>query len=230
MMVHRILVVGTLAFFVSIPSPSSAQTYSEKKPRRHFVTVSLDWLYTQPLHFADHPLSDLLRTAVAAAQFQDYDYETRDGLTRIDVLEFNRQSRGAGITLFPIGLSSGATLGIRASFEELPTIRVAFDGPGSLDRYVLTDARAYDVGAGLWAADRSAGWGLGSHAFVDGGIGRIHSELGNGKRYFAEGGGGLTSGPFGLELSVKFAWNTLDEPIKHHFFTVPITLRGTLTF
>ena len=33
-----------------------------------------------------------------------------------------------------------------------------------------------------------------------------------------------------LELSVKFAWNTLDAPVTHKFLTVPITLRGTVTF
>ena len=229
-MSHRILLIGTLALFGAMSSQASAQTYSANKARRHFVSVSIDWLYTQPLHFSDHPLSDLLGTEVTAGQFEQFDYTTRDGETLIDVLEFKRRTRGGGITVYPLGLSSGATLGIRGSVEGLPRIRVAFDGPGTLDSYSLTNARAYDVGVGLWAADRSAGWGLGSHAFVDGGIGRIHSDLGNGSRYFAEGGGGLTSGPFGIELSVKFAWNTLDDPVKHHFVTVPVTLRGTLTF
>ena len=79
-------------------------------------------------------------------------------------------------------------------------------------------------------ADRSPGWGLGSHAFVVGGIGRITSDLGDGSRCFAEGGGGLDVGPFGVELGVKFAWNSLSEPVEHHFLTIPITLRGTLTF
>ena len=84
--------------------------------------------------------------------------------------------------------------------------------------------------AGFFVADRSAGWGLGSHAYVLGGIGRITSDLGDGGRYIAEGGGGLSVGPFGADLSVKFAWNRLDNPVEHRFLTVPITLRGTLTF
>ena len=146
------------------------------------------------------------------------------------MLEFNRRGRGAGITVYPLGISAGATLGIRGSVESLPTIRIAFDGPGSLDRYALTDAHAYDVGVGLFVADRSAGWGLGSRAFVIAGGGRIRSGLGDGTRVFAEGGGGLSSGPFGVELSVKFAWNRLDEPVVHRFLTVPIVLRGTLSF
>jgi hypothetical protein len=160
----------------------------------------------------------------------EFDYETRDGATRVDVLEFKRRSNGAGITVYPLGLGAGAALGIRGSFEDLPVIRLAFDGPDALDSYILTNARAYDVGAGLFVADRSAGWGLGSHAFVAGGIGRIRSDLGDGRRYFAEGGGGLSSGPLGVQLSVKFAWNRLSEPVEHRFPTVPIALRGTVSF
>ena len=215
---------------LSMPSLSTAQTYQVQQPRRQFVSVSLDWLYTQPLHFAKHPLEDLLGVEVASAQLQDYDYETRDGSTRIDVVEFRRRSRGAGLTLYPLGLRTGATVGIRGSFEDLPVIRLAIDGPGALDSYVLTDARAYDVGAGIFVADRSAGWGLGSHAFVAGGVGRIRAELGDGRRYFAEGGGGLSSGPLGVQLAVKFAWNRLSEPVEHRFMTVPVTLRATVSF
>jgi hypothetical protein len=212
------------------PAIVHAQTYESPQPRRQFVTLSLDWLYTQPLHFAEHPLEDLLGTDVGASQFADFDYETRDGSTQITVLEFKRRSRGGGITVYPLGMKTGSTLGIRGSFEGLPDIRLSFDGPGSLDSYVLTNGRAYDVSAGLWVADRSAGWGLGSHAFVAGGVGRIRSDLGDGGRIFAEGGGGVNSGPLGLELSVKFAWNRLDEPVEHRFLTVPITIRGTVSF
>jgi hypothetical protein len=229
-MTSRWIPVATLAISLVGPAAAGAQTYEARKPRRHFVTLSLDWLYTQPLHFANHPLQDLLGTEVAEAQFQDFDYETRDKLTRVDVLEFNRRGRGLGITIYPLGMSAGPTLGIRGSAEDLPVIRMAFDGPGDLDSYTLADARAYDVGAGLFMADLSPGWGLGSHAFVIGGVGRVRSDLSDGSRYFAEGGGGINSGPIGVELSVKFAWNMLDEPVRHKFLTVPITLRGTLTF
>ena len=220
--------VGIVALLV--PSLSQAQTYQVPQPRRQFVTVSLDWLYTQPLHFAEHPLEDLLGTEVASAQRQDFDYETRDGNTRITVLEFKRRSQGGGVTVFPLGLRTGTTLGIRGSFEGLPDIRLTFEGAAPFSSYVLTNARAYDVGAGIFVSDRSAGWGLGSRAFVVGGIGRISSDLGDGRRYFAEGGGGLTSGPLGIELSVKFAWNKLHDPVEHQFFTVPISIRGTVSF
>ena len=78
--------------------------------------------------------------------------------------------------------------------------------------------------------DRSRGWGLGSRAFIVGGAGRISSNLGDGTRVFAEGGGGLSSGPFGVELSIKFAWNRVEEPVPHKFITIPIALRGTVSF
>jgi hypothetical protein len=221
--------VGSIVALL-VPSLSQAQTYQVPQPRRQFVTVSLDWLYTQPLHFAEHPLEDLLGTEVASAQQQAFDYETRDGNTRITVLEFKRRSQGGGVTVFPLGLRTGTTLGIRGSFEGLPDIRLTFEGAAPFSSYVLTNARAYDVGAGIFVSDRSAGWGLGSRAFVVGGIGRISSDLGDGRRYFAEGGGGLTSGPLGIELSVKFAWNKLHDPVEHQFFTVPISIRGTVSF
>jgi hypothetical protein len=228
-MLQRALFV--LASIASLtPASAFAQPYKEAKPRRQFVTITLDWLNTQPLHFLEHPLQDLVGTEVAGAQFKPYEYETRDGLTHIDVLEFSRRGRGGGITVYPLGISVGTTLGIRASVESLPNIRVAFDGPGSLDSYTFTDAHAYDVGVGLFVSDRSAGWGLGSRAFVLAGGGRIRSSLGDGTRVFAEGGGGLSSGPFGVELSVKFAWNRLEEPVTHRFLTIPIALRGTLSF
>jgi hypothetical protein len=227
-MLQRALFVLSIALVT--PLSAFAQPYQEAKPRRQFVTITLDWLNTQPLHFLEHPLQDLVGTDVAAAQFKPYEYETRDGLTHIDVLEFSRRGRGGGITVYPLGISTGTTLGIRASVETLPNIRVAFDGPGSLDNYTFTDAHAYDVGVGLFVADRSAGWGLGSRAFVLAGGGRIRSSIGDGTRVFAEGGGGVSSGPFGVELSVKFAWNRLEEPVTHRFLTIPIALRGTLSF
>jgi len=213
-----------------VSAPVSAQTYQAPQPRRQFVTISLDWLYTQPLHFAEHPLEDLLGTEVASAQQQDYDYETRDGRTRITVQEFKRRSQGAGLTVYPLGMRTGATLGIRGSLEGLPDIRMTFEGAAPFSSYTLTNARAYDIGAGIYVSDRSAGWGLGSRAFVVGGIGRISSDQGDGRRYFAEGGGGITSGPLGIELTVKFAWNKLHDPVDHQFMTVPVTIRACVSF
>jgi hypothetical protein len=215
---------------LGLASPAAAQTYESAKPRRQFVTVSLDWLRTEPLHFGSHPLEDLVGRDVASAQRETYDYRTRDEQIQIDVVEFTRRNSAVSVAVYPLGLSSGATLGIRGSIEQLPTIRIAFEGDGSPGPYAFTGARAYDIGAGIYVADRSAGWGLGSMAFVIAGLGRIDADDNEGSRTFAEGGGGLTVGPFGLQLAVKFAWNKVERPVEHRFLTVPITLRGTVSF
>lgn len=211
-------------------APVQSGTYQVKKARRQFITISYDWLYTQPLHFAEHPLADLVGRPVSPAQFEVYDYRTSDGEILIDVLEFTRRTHGAGVTVYPFGASVGATLALRASFEDLPDIRIGFAGPGAPAEYALVGARAYDIAAHVYVADHAPGWGLGSHAFVGGGVGRIKSDLGDGGRYFAEGGGGLSSGPLGIELVVKVAWNRLDDPVEHRFLTIPVTLRGTVSF
>jgi hypothetical protein len=79
-------------------------------------------------------------------------------------------------------------------------------------------------------SDRSAGWGLGAHAFLIGGVGRIQTDQRNGTRYFAEGGGGVTSGPFGVDISLKFTVNRFTAPVPHRVYMIPISVRGTLTF
>ena len=215
--------VGALA------APAAAQS-SGPSARRHFISVSYDWHYTQPLRFAQFPLEDFLGVGVSTTEGQTYEYRTENGATLIDVLEFSHRQQGLSVTLFPLGMNVGAALAIRGSIEPLPQIRLTFIGPAPFGSYVLTDTRSLDASVGVYVADRSAGWGLGSHAFVLGGFGKITGNPGGGNRYFAEGGGGLSSGPFGVDLSVKFAWNRLNEPVEHRFFTVPITLRGTLTF
>jgi hypothetical protein len=219
-----------LAAMLCGAATSVAEDHRQQKPRPQFVTISYDWLDIRPLHFAKHPLEDLVGSAVEEAQFEDYDYKAAGGRTLIDVLEFKRRGHGAGVTVYPFGMSVGTTLALRGSIEALPVIRIAFDGPAAVSSYALTNGQAYDGAIGIYVADRSRGWGIGSHAFVAGGAGRLHSDLGGGSRYFAEGGGGVSSGPFGLELSVKFAWNRLSAPIEHRFMTVPIALRGTVSF
>lgn len=232
-MTTRPVCVRTLLIVLTIlvaGAPAAAQDYSVKKPRRQFVTISLDWLNTEPLHFASHPLEDLVSREVADAQGAAHDYHTRDEQILIDVREFRKRNRAMSVAIYPLGLSAGTTLGIRGSIEQLPTIHVTFEGAGAPAEYRFTGARAYDVGAGVYVSDRSPGWGLGSQAFVIGGVGRIKADGRDGSRVFAEGGGGLSVGPLGVQLAVKFAWNTLDEPVEHRFLTVPITLRGTLSF
>jgi hypothetical protein len=213
-----------------IQADAHAQTYQAAQARRQWITVSYDWLYNWPLHFDNYPLEDLIGQKVEEAD-PPFDYRSEDGSTLVDVLEFKRRGHAVGVTIYPFGLASGATLGLRGSIENLPDIRIAFTGPGRpMDSYTFTNGLAYDIGAGVYVGDRAPGWGLGSYAFVIGGVGRITSDLGGGSRYFGEGGGGLQSGPFGFELSVKFGWNKLSEPVEHRFLSVPIGMRATVSF
>jgi hypothetical protein len=203
----------------------------QPRVRRQWVSVSLDWLNTQPLHFGDHPVEDLVGRDVGEAQRQAFDYESRDGLTRVDVVEFRRRGSGYGLTVYPFGMATGATLGVRVSAEDIPRIELNIVGPALVSSYLLEDARALDLSIGVYVADRAPGWGLGSYAFVAGGFGRIRSEVfGRGPRYFAEGGGGLTVGPVGVVLALKIARNQLDLPVPHSFLTLPIVLRGQVSF
>jgi hypothetical protein len=215
---------------LTLASSAAAQNYAPSKPRRQFITISYDWMNTEPLHFANHPLEDLVGRPVASAQNEIYEYRTRDEQIQIDVVKFRKRNRGLSGTIYPFGFTTGTTLGLRASLEQLPDIEIAFAGPGAPPAYSLTGARAYDAGIGFFIADRSGGWGLGSQAFVVAGAGRIKADGTEGNRVFAEGGGGLLVGPLGVQLAVKFAWNKLEGPVPHRFLTVPVTVRGTLSF
>jgi hypothetical protein len=226
----RTAVLVFLAAAIALAGASAADAQTGAQPRRLFVTVSFDNHYTQPLHFLEWPVRELVGREVAEAQRESYEYRSRDELTTVDVLEFRRRGRGFGVTVYPFGMAAGSTLGIRASREELPVIRLAVSGPANVSSYALTDAHALDASVGVYTSDRAPGWGLGSHAFVAGGAGVIRSTLSDGHRVFAEGGGGLSVGPIGVELAVKFALNRLDGPVRHQFLTVPIALRTSVSF
>jgi hypothetical protein len=221
----------TLTWLMSTAAPPP-QTYHYRAPqaRRHFISVSYDWQYTHPMGFRTHPLEDLLGRPVDEVHLETFNYRTADGQTLIRVPQFDKQGQGVGVTLYPFGASQGATLAIRGSIEQLPAIRVTFEGPSPVASYTLTNGRSFDIGVGVDMSDRAPGWGIGSHAFVLGGIGRTHADELDGSRYFGEAGGGVTSGPIGVDFSVKFAVNRFSEPVSHRFLTIPVSVRGTLTF
>ncbi|MBI1873601.1 MAG: hypothetical protein HYZ58_11895 [Acidobacteria bacterium] len=201
------------------------------QPHRQFVTISIDRPHTFPLHFKDHPLEDLTARALNEVQGGgDVDYRSDDGRTTVDVLEFGRRGRGGGIMVYPFGSRNGLALAVRASYETLPVIRLAIMDGGATTSYNLRDGRAYDLGAGFIVSDRPPAWGLGTHSFALAGVGRVRGERGDGDRVFGEAGGGVSVGPVGVQFSVKVAYNKLSDPRAHAFFTVPLTLRGTLSF
>ena len=97
---------------------------------------------------------------------------------------------------------------MRGSIERLPTIRLTFTGPAPSPTYALTNGRAHDCRRR--PRDERSLAGLGPRQP------RVHPRRASagsrrdqrdGTRYFAEGGGGVMSGPFGVDISVKFAVN-----------------------
>lgn len=221
----------TVLLGLAILLPGSIASAQDPRPHQQFVTLSIDRPYTLPFSFKKHPLEELTMRALEEVNgVPNVDYRTPDGQTAIDVLEFGRQGRGAGLMVYPFGSRNGATLAIRGSYETLPIIRVAIHEPGSTSVYNLRDGRAYDLGVGFLLSDRPPGWGLGTHSFALAGVGRIRGERGDGDRLFGEAGGGVNVGPVGVQFSVKLAYNRLNDPRAHSFFTVPLTLRGTLSF
>jgi hypothetical protein len=229
MLIQTLAALG-VACAIATPAAAQSQIYQPKTARRHFISITFDRQFVQPYSFANHPLEELLGQKVNEVHLQDYQYETQDGKTRATVLEYGKGAGGFGATVYPFGSSDGATLAIRGSIESIPDIRVAFSGASPYPSYVLTGGRAMDIGAGLEMSDRSPGWGVGGHAFLIGGIGRVHTDERDGRRYFGEGGGGIMFGPFGIDLSVKYVVNRFDLPVSHSVHMLPICVRGTLTF
>jgi hypothetical protein len=215
---------------LAAPEAAAPQTYREPKARKHFITVSYERQYVQPYGFAKHPLEELLGQAVSEVHFETFQYRTEDGQTLVNVLEYGKRAAAVGATVYPFGSSVGATLAIRGSIETLPPIRVGFTGPAPMPAYVLTGGRAMDVGAGIDMSDRAPGWGVGAHAFVLGGIGRADTDQLDGRRYFVEGGGGITSGPLGVDIAFKYSINRFTTPVPHSVHMIPISVRGTVTF
>jgi hypothetical protein len=224
--------VSTACLVAALATPVRAepQTYRAPKARRHFISVTVDKQFVKPYSFGTHPLPELLGQPVDEVHLQSFDYRTRDQKTLVNVLEYGKRATGIGATVYPFGSSVGPTLAVRGSIETIPAIRVAFTGPAPSPTYELTSGRATDLGVGIDMSDRSAGWSLGAHAFIIGGIGRIRTDQRNGTRYFGEGGGGVTSGPLGVDISLKFSVNRFTDPVPHRIYMIPISIRGTLTF
>ncbi|PYR88889.1 MAG: hypothetical protein DMF84_26485 [Acidobacteria bacterium] len=229
-MLFQTLSAAWLVAAMTLPGSAQPAQYSSAKARRHFITLSYDWQYTHPLAFAKHPLEELLGMPVSEVHLETFQYRTADGRTLVNVLEFRHPGNGVGATVYPFGSSAGATLALRGSIEQLPDIRLAFSGPAPAPVHALTNGRALDAAIGVDMSDRAPGWGLGSHAFFFGGVGHAQTDQMDGTRYFVEGGGGLTSGPLGVDLSVKFAVNRFDTPVAHRFYTIPVSVRGTVSF
>lgn len=229
-----VCLLGTALLFLCAPEASAQSPFRQfkPKPRKQWFAVSATWLNSMPLHLKEAPLEQLVGRELGTSQRTNWEYESRGdgGITQVDVLEYQRRQRGLGLAVYPFGSSAGPALMLKGSYETLPVFRAVISGPANVSSYDLNDGTAWDAGIGIIVADRAPGWGLGSHAYVVAGAGRIDTNLGAGSRIFGEGGGGLSIGPIGVELGVKFAYNKLKEPVEHGFYTVPVTLRATFGF
>ena len=229
-MLTQTLPVLWLVAALAAPAGAQAPAYREAKARRHFISLSFERQFVQPYGFAKHPLAELLGQPVSEVHLETFQYRTEDGQTVAVVDEYGKHATALGATIYPFGSSVGATLAIRGSIETLPPIRVSFAGATPLPGYLLLNGRALDLGVGVDMSDRAPGWGLGAHAFVLAGIGRADTELRDGRRYFVEGGGGVSSGPLGVDIAFKYSINRFTLPVVHSVHMIPISVRGTLTF
>ncbi len=219
-----------LAASLASPAATQARSYHPQKARRHFITVYAERQFVQGTGFEKHPLEELLGQEVNEVHLESFQYRTKDNQTLITVDEFGRRATAVGATVYPLGSSEGPTLAIRGSLETIPAVRVSFSGPAPLQTYQLTGGRALDVGAGIDMADRSPGWGLGTHAYVIGGVGRALTDQTTGRRYFIEGGGGVIFGALGFDVAFKYVSNSFTAPVDHSVRAIPVSVRLTLGF
>src|SRR5688572_27338424 len=144
------------AFLAASSADVAAQSFRQFKPkaRKQWFAVSTDWSNMMPLHLKESPFEQLAGRELGTSQRKDWDYESRGdgGLTQVDVLEYQRRARGFGLAVYPFGSSSGPSLMLKGSLENLPTFRARFDGPSNVNSYELVDAKAYDLGAGVIVA------------------------------------------------------------------------------
>jgi len=202
-----------------------------EKPKKIFVTFSIDRMDTYPLHFKSMPLEELAGIKL----FNVYEpiperYRSKDGLVTITNIRFPKRNKGYSITVYPLGAGNHISLAVRGSYETLPVISFDINSPEGVEHYILSNASSRDVSIGIMDGDRPKGLGLGAHSFLMGGYGEIRELRGKGHRYFVEFGGGINFGPIGGGIFVKISKNYLYNPRPHSFFTVPIGLRGTLSF
>ena len=93
----------------------------------------------------------------------------------------------------------------------------------------MTDGTAKDFSVGVIVSVASA-VGVWEHISSSSGIRQTERGTRSGDRYLGEAGAGLNVGPLGFQVAVKIAYNKLSDPRAHSFYTVPISLRGTLSF
>ncbi len=224
----RVLVLVAIVFSVFSSYASAQADKPKEKPKNHtnFFTIYVEKMNTSPMSFRKYPLQELTGT-----ELDDF-YRSPDGSISVTNAKFQKENKGAGIMLYPLGAKGkGETLLLSASYQTLPAITFTINSPAGQENYALLNGHTYNLGLGVLSEDRHNGWwALGAHSYLIGGMGKIVEPRGEGKCYFVEGGGGLTVGVIGVDVFLKVGKNYLEKPRPHSFFTAPIGLRATLTF
>lgn len=214
------------------PSALTAQTPDpDKKPRKEFFTLFLDWISVSLMNFKEFPLEELTGTEL------NYNYSdstvvlgSNNNSITVTNTAFSKHIKGAGIMIYPFGTRNGWNLMLKTDYQNLPHIKFSINSPQGQEKYELINGKAYDFGIGLLQNESQSGWGFGSRSFILAGIGRIAESRGDGQRYFAEAGVGFNTGPIGADLFFGIAQNRLVFPRPHKFYTVPIGVRTTFSF
>jgi hypothetical protein len=198
--------------------------------RRQFVSVTIDRLNAFLIGFEKHPLQQIAGDDLEF-DFTKKFYRNTDESISIRDVRIDPWNRAVGIMIYPFGVSNGTTLVLQGKSETLPMIHFVVNHPDHQESYTLGGGRARDLGIGAISCQRRAGWsGVGACAFIIGGTGWIDEPRGDGRRYFAEGGARISVGPAGAEMFFRLAYHRLENPEPHNFVTVPLGVRGVLTF
>lgn len=222
------------AVLLTVLSSSLFAEPAQKKarPRRQFITVFVNRMYTGPLNFEKHPLEELAGTGLEYVyQPVPEVYRSPDGLTTITHTRFRPKNSGGGLAVYPFGLGvQGTSLMLQADYETLPLIGFIINSPTGREDYEFANGRAYNLGLGAVSYSRSYNGNMGSRSYIIGGTGKIIENRGEGRSYFVGFGGGLSYKIIGGEFFVKVSRNYLNNPRPHSFYLIPIGFRISVTF
>lgn len=208
-----------------------SQSIEPKEPKKQRITIYYDLATTGPTKFENSPLEQLAGTELLFNYENFSGYHSADGSIKISGVSFPRKHRGMGFMIYPLGLGNNTTLTLKGGYESLPNIKFKINSPNGVYNYALTDGDAYDLGVGAISDSGSPGWfGFGANAYIIVGAGWLDSSLGPGHRLFAEFGGGLGTTILKVGFFAKLNRNQLNSPIPHHFYTIPIGVRTTISF
>ena len=203
--------VSAMWLVASLAAPAAAAGDRPTRRRRRGATSSASRSRSSSSSrtaFDDHPLADLLGAAgrrSPPAVVPVPDARSADARQRARVRQARDRHRRDRLS---VRLERrGRRSPIRGSIESVPTIRARVHRAGAGADLRADQRPRHRLGVGLDMSDRSPGWGLGATRSSSAVSAGSQTDQMDGTRYFGEGGGGIMSGPFGVDLSVKFTVN-----------------------